>query len=35
MVKDFKRYRKELDKEQTPLATKLKNGGFLYLGNEV
>jgi hypothetical protein len=32
MVKNIKRYRKELEKEGSPLAEKDENGKYLYLG---
>jgi len=32
MVKNIKRYRKELDKENNPLAEKDENGRFVHLG---
>ena len=31
MVKNFKRYRKELEKESHPLCQKDENGNYLYL----
>ena len=33
MVKNIKRYRKELEKEGSPLAEKDENGKYLYLGS--
>ncbi len=32
MVKNIKRYRKELDKECSPYAEKDENGKYIYLG---
>jgi len=32
MVKNIKRYRKELEKEGSPLAEKDENGKYIYLG---
>lgn len=32
MIKNIKRYRKELEKESSPLAEKDENGKYLYLG---
>ena len=32
MVKNIKRYRKELDKEGSPVAEKDENGKYLHLG---
>lgn len=32
MVKNIKRYRKELEKEFNPLAAKDENGSFIHLG---
>ncbi len=31
MVKNIKRYRKELEKENSPLCEKDENGNYLYL----
>lgn len=33
MIKNIKRYRKELEKESSPLAEKDENGKYIYLGN--
>ena len=33
MVKNIKRYRKDLEKEGSPLAEKDENGRFVYLGD--
>ena len=33
MVKNIKRYRKELEKENNPLAEKDENGRYIHLGN--
>lgn len=32
MIKNIKRYRKELEKEASPLAEKDENGKYIYLG---
>lgn len=32
MIKNIKRYRKELEKESSPLAEKDENGKYIYLG---
>ena len=32
MMKNIKRYRKDLDKEGSPLAEKDENGRYIYLG---
>lgn len=32
MIKNIKRYRKELEKEGSPLAEKDENGKYIYLG---
>lgn len=33
MIKNIKRYRKELEKESSPLAEKDENGKYIYLGS--
>lgn len=35
MVKNIKRYRKELEKDGSPLAEKDENGKYLYLGGHL
>ena len=35
MVKNIKRYRKDLDKEGSPLAEKDENGRYIHLGENL
>lgn len=35
MIKNIKRYRKELEKESSPLAEKDENGKYIYLGTRL
>lgn len=35
MIKNIKRYRKELEKEGSPLAEKDENGKYIYLGESI